>query len=232
MDLKLDPVEHQRQPLTDAIASVDGTASQELSVRQAPLSSAGQGFDDARQFKTPTVNIEIPSHLPQSASDDTGHVEMSGTAKYLQGIVQGQRAHLVTNLLDETSQSVMQPQGVWTIGRNRDVALPVRDKAMSRRHGIIHYVPGVGFYLVDLNSMNGCYVNGARIKHRMLLQDGDRIHLGNTDFTFFHSGQQRQVEALHPEVLTRLTASEPPLEHIDFLALEEPELVFRTLIRD
>ncbi len=232
MDLKLNPAEYQRQHLTDAIASVDGAMCPKHSVPKAPPSSASRGFDDAQHFKTPTLSIEIPANLPQSASDDMGCLEMSCSAKYLQGIVQGQRAHLVTNLLDETSQSVMQPQGVWTIGRNRDVALPVRDKAMSRRHGMIHYVPGVGFYLIDLNSMNGCYVNGVRIKHRMLLQDGDRIHLGNTDFTFFHSGQQRQAEALHPEVLSRLTASEPPLEHIDFLALEEPELVFRTLIRD
>lgn len=149
---------------------------------------------------------------------------------YIQGIVQGQRAWLITNLLDGQSQTLFQPQMVWTLGRNREAALPLQDRAMSRRHAVILYVQNAGFQLIDLNSMNGSFVNGTRIQHRTWLKDGDRLRLGNTDFTFFLSnGNVRSVVAIHPEVLARLTA--PKLissEFIDFSALEEPEIFFKT----
>jgi pSer/pThr/pTyr-binding forkhead associated (FHA) protein len=147
--------------------------------------------------------------------------------KYVQGVVQGQQVFLITNLLKETSQTLLQPQMVWTIGRNREAAIPIQDRRMSRRHAVILYVPGQGFCLVDLNSMNGSYVNGERIQHRHILQDGDYITVGNTDFFFFSSGCSRSLDAIHPEVFARLkNLQSRNLAFVDFSALEEPEISF------
>jgi pSer/pThr/pTyr-binding forkhead associated (FHA) protein len=63
---------------------------------------------------------------------------------------------------------------------DNDVVLP--DKSISRRHATI--MPGEGgFYLRDLQSQNGTYVDDQRV-NEYLLRDGDRVQLGDLQFTF------------------------------------------------
>ncbi|MDX2239650.1 MAG: FHA domain-containing protein [Leptolyngbyaceae cyanobacterium bins.302] len=146
---------------------------------------------------------------------------------YVQGVVMGKRACIITNLMGGSSQTLFQPQMVWTIGRNREAALPLRDRVLSRRHAVILYVPAEGFYLVDLNSMNGSFLNGARVYQRQPLNDGDLLRLGSIEFSFFVSGNARTIEPIHPEVLTRFTnPTSRSEEFIDYAALEEPEILF------
>jgi hypothetical protein len=217
-----------RSPQINPLANTKGGSN----LYSGPLFTNPMGeeeFDDAVHFKTPTLSIDSP----EDPSEGMFYAVVPPVRpKYIQGIVDDRQVVIITNLLGGESQRIVQPQMVWTIGRNREVALPIRDKAMSRRHAVVLYVHSVGFYLIDLNSMNGSYVNGIRIKHRHLLQDGDRVRIGGTEFTFFCSQGQRSVDALHPEVLARLTVSRSSLgKHVDFLALEEPELSFTTLTR-
>jgi hypothetical protein len=142
--------------------------------------------------------------------------------KYVQGIMHGQQAYLITNLLKDESQTLWQSQKVWTIGRNREAAFPLQDPMLSRRHAVILHVQNEGFYLVDLNSMNGTFVNGTKVQHRHLLKDGDRISLGNVAFTFLVSSRVRSLAPIHPEVVARLNATESrPLDFIDYLASDE-----------
>ncbi|NJM47539.1 MAG: FHA domain-containing protein [Alkalinema sp. RU_4_3] len=60
------------------------------------------------------------------------------------------------------------------------------------------------FFFADLNSMNGSYLNGVRVQGKHRLQDGDFLRVGNTEFFFFISQEQRMLEMLHPEVCNRL----------------------------
>ncbi|NJK52554.1 MAG: FHA domain-containing protein [Leptolyngbyaceae cyanobacterium SU_3_3] len=124
--------------------------------------------------------------------------------RYVQGILQGTQVYLITNLLHDKSQTLIQSQKVWTIGRNRSAALPLQDRKMSRRHAVILYGADHEFYLLDLNSLNGSYVNGVRVIQRQQLRDGDRVCLGHTEFSFYVSQRERTVDLIHPEVLTRL----------------------------
>jgi hypothetical protein len=141
---------------------------------------------------------------------------------YVQGVMHGQQAYLITNLLKDESQTLVQSQQVWTIGRNREAAFPLQDPMLSRRHAVILHVKNEGFYLVDLNSMNGTFVNGTKVQHRHLLKDGDRISLGNVVFTFLVSSRVRSLAPIHPEVVSRLNATESrPLDFIDYLASDE-----------
>ena len=141
---------------------------------------------------------------------------------YIQGIVRGQQAYLITNLCNSTSSSLYQPQMAWTIGRNWGAALPLRDRMISRRHSVLMYVRTEGFYLVDLNSMNGSYVNEKRVENRIVLQDGDFIRVGHTEFFFFLSTGYRKIESLHPQVLHRLLNPEEKRNvHIDYAEIQE-----------
>ena len=184
----------------------------------------GQDGDDALLAKAATMVIDLPAGDQEEVRHETTHQSI----KYIQGVVQGARVFIITNLLEE-SQTLVQPQMVWTIGRNRDAALPLKDRAMSRRHAVLLYIRGVGFQLVDLNSMNGSFINGTRIQQRHLLKDGDHIRVGSTNFTFFISDRFRTLDAIHPEVLARFNASESRSPaFLDYSALEEPEILFNT----
>ncbi len=123
--------------------------------------------------------------------------------KYVQGVAQSGQVYLLTNLLQDQSQTLFQSQTVWTIGRHRGAALSLSDRKLSRRHAVILH-DAEGFYLIDLNSLNGSYVNGDRVQQRHLLGDGDRVCLGSVEFFFFVSQQRHSLEPIHPEVLSRL----------------------------
>ncbi|MBD2325507.1 FHA domain-containing protein [Alkalinema sp. FACHB-956] len=158
----------------------------------------------------------------QPDSDSTRYHLDVPRPKYVQGVLRGQQAYLITNLLGEGSRTLIQPQMVWTIGRNREAAMPMRDRMMSRRHAVLMFTRREGFYLVDLNSMNGSFVNGIRVENRCLLKDGDFIQVGNTEFFFFVSGSYRSLEALHPEILTRLIhPTTKASTHVDYSEIRE-----------
>ncbi len=83
-----------------------------------------------------------------------------------------------------------------TIGRDASNKIRLRDAETSRRHAEIRR--GVdGLTLVDLESSNGVYVNGRRIKTRRLA-NGDQIQLGKTILLF--SSRPCDVGAREPLV--------------------------------
>lgn len=68
------------------------------------------------------------------------------------------------------------------IGRSSE-ALPMADTAVSRRHAELTPDDGTWF-IRDLDSQNGTYVNGTRISDRTRLRPGDQIRVGQTLFVY------------------------------------------------
>jgi pSer/pThr/pTyr-binding forkhead associated (FHA) protein len=137
--------------------------------------------------------------------ENTGSKSLTSVRlQYIQGVAQGQQGCLITNLVDGKTQRLLQPQGIWTIGRDRSGAIPILDERLSRRHGVIQYIANQGFYLIDLNSTNGSFLNGEPVRERTLLQDGDRVRLGSLAFTFFLCQQAYNVDEVPPDLLEQL----------------------------
>lgn len=136
-----------------------------------------------------------------------GQLLSKATDAFVQAIVKDQQVIVMTNLLDGRTQSIQQPQNIWTIGRGRGMGLPVPDKRLSRCHAALQYVEAEGFYLVDLDSTNGSFVNGERVYSRVLLQDGDRIRLSSLTFHFFVCQHSHQSEAVAADILAQLQAA-------------------------
>lgn len=138
----------------------------------------------------------------------SNQIYSSVTSRCVTGMIQGQQVYLITNLVDGKTQTLLQPQGIWTIGRDRHVAIAIPDRKMSRRHAAIQYVQNQGFYLVDLNSTNGSFVNGEPAQKRVLLKDGDRIRLGSVAFSFLLCHDTYTLEEeIPPEILAQIEAS-------------------------
>lgn len=119
--------------------------------------------------------------LETSSSQALGHVKLP----YIQGVMLEQ-PYLITNLLQGKTEALEQPNKRWIIGRNpQQSMIPIADRRLSRVHAAIEFVAQKGFYLTDLGSSNGTFVNGELIRQPVLLQDGDRIRLGSVSFGFF-----------------------------------------------
>jgi pSer/pThr/pTyr-binding forkhead associated (FHA) protein len=72
--------------------------------------------------------------------------------------------------------------GSYSIGRRSANDIKVAEKAVSRRHCRIDF-DGEFYWLVDLDSHNGTFVNGRRIS-RCLLYDGDMLKVGHAEMVF------------------------------------------------
>ena len=75
------------------------------------------------------------------------------------------------------------PQGELTLGRSLEADIRLDDEGVSRSHLKLTR-DGNGFVIVDLDSTNGTYVNGAKI-HRQKLVDGDRVQVGSVTILKF-----------------------------------------------
>lgn len=68
-----------------------------------------------------------------------------------------------------------------TVGRLSSNLLPINDPTISKNHAAINYISSENrFYLRDLNTVNGTYLNGARLEpnKRQLLKHKDSIQFG------------------------------------------------------
>jgi pSer/pThr/pTyr-binding forkhead associated (FHA) protein len=143
--------------------------------------------------------------------------------RYITGIIQAGQVYLVTNLADGKTKTLFQPQGIWTIGRDRQLAISIAHRQLSRHHAVIQYVPGQGFYLVDLNSTNGSFVNGEPVHGRMLLKDGDRVRLSSIAFSFFLGNQAQILKETPPDILAKLNTFTPTSTSINSQPLAPSE---------
>ena len=69
------------------------------------------------------------------------------------------------------------------IGRGPDNDLMLNETYASRFHADIEFRDG-GYYLRDLNTSNGTFVNGTRINEPVMLKDGDQIKIGESILKF------------------------------------------------
>ena len=68
-----------------------------------------------------------------------------------------------------------------SIGRSREADISLIDDKVSRAHACIRYSDGQ-FFIKDLGSRNGVYLNGQKIDADVPLKPGDRIQIGATVF--------------------------------------------------
>jgi len=158
-----------------------------LAERQNSKQQSDERFADPMKFSG--TDVQLPFHI--------------------QGIAQNRRALLLTNLPHGETRALEQPQGIWVLGRDGAIAIP--DYRLAPYHAAIQYAPPQGFYLVNLQDPQDpnppfaeIHINGCPVIGSQLLQDGDRITMGLTQFIFYTSHRTETLDALLPDLLQRL----------------------------
>jgi two-component system cell cycle response regulator len=89
------------------------------------------------------------------------------------------------------------------VGRGSQADLVLRDEIASRQHAEIMHLCAeancVEYYVNDLDSTNGTFLNGAKVTSQQLLQDGDKIKIGNhlMKFAMLDESEAEFQEKLH-----------------------------------
>lgn len=127
----------------------------------------------------PRRGIQVVAELANSQASEHTQV-MSATAAQA---APARRGHAM--LLLETSagpQPIPVESTTATLGRGLGNDIILEDTRVSRHHAQLRY-KARRFWLTDLNSTNGTFVNGARVTETAL-RDGDVVSLGGLELTF------------------------------------------------
>jgi adenylate cyclase len=89
-------------------------------------------------------------------------------------------------------------QGTCSLGRSPKNSIVLESPKASRRHCIINLQNVGEFWLIDLGSSNGTFLNKRRVHQPVRLCDMDQITIGDAAFTF------RQPEEISDELRTTM----------------------------
>ena len=73
--------------------------------------------------------------------------------------------------------------GGLTIGRSPDADVRIDDRFSSGIHARL-YSRGASYYIEDMGSTNGTFLNGVRLDGEAELSDLDEVKIGDTEFRF------------------------------------------------
>ncbi|MBW4548970.1 MAG: adenylate/guanylate cyclase domain-containing protein [Symplocastrum torsivum CPER-KK1] len=82
----------------------------------------------------------------------------------------------------------------WTVGRSDDNNFVLSDRWISRNHAMLQCTETGDFYLIDLGSRNGSFVNGRRVSIPVTLRNGDHLTFGQTELEFHCPSSSRNTD--------------------------------------
>jgi hypothetical protein len=130
----------------------------------------------------------VPRRTIQVVAEMTTQPESDGTTKVMSGTMQLQ-AHPQSKsralLLLETTKGVTPiplETTLLTIGRGLDNDIVLEDTRVSRHHAQLRYKTR-RFWVTDLGSTNGTFINGERVSEAVI-NNGDSLSLGGLELTF------------------------------------------------
>jgi len=89
-----------------------------------------------------------------------------------------------------------------SIGKLEDNALVLKDSAISRRHFSLEKTTD-GFKLIDLNSTNGTFVNGKRVKE-IILKPNDEITVGRTHLKYLYDEKETHYNEIDDQKISMI----------------------------
>lgn len=110
------------------------------------------------------------------------------TPFYIYAVSLGRTAFLASNLRTDGHEfSATTPATSWLIGRTCSSGIRIADRSVSRCHAVISHHAFSNFFVTDVGSRNGTWVNGNPLmpQERRVLHDGDILRFGGVSVEFF-----------------------------------------------
>ncbi|MFI5368586.1 MAG: FHA domain-containing protein, partial [Spirochaetia bacterium] len=97
----------------------------------------------------------------------------------------GKRALLIILSRADFGTTFVIDQPALVLGRQKDSDCVINDTLLSRHHCRVISDETGDYWLEDLGSTNGSYLNSRKLQEKMRLSYGDRIVIGNTILRFY-----------------------------------------------
>ena len=114
---------------------------------------------------------------------------------------------LVYGLLKTSKETIKLAKKRISIGRNKNSQIVINNNTISKDHAILEFDEDYNCIIKDLNSSNGTYVNGQKLKIIPLkLRTGDKIKFGNCDIEYiFESSNMLNDTKTEQEITLKIS---------------------------
>jgi phosphoserine phosphatase RsbU/P len=102
-------------------------------------------------------------------------------------------AYLISETNGENPKRFNLDKEMMTLGRHPDCHIVIEDSSVSRFHSQISS-DGQDFFLEDLDSRNGTYLNDARLHQQIALRDGDRVRICDVSLVFRNPSNSQDTD--------------------------------------
>ncbi|WP_448533810.1 FHA domain-containing protein [Parathermosynechococcus lividus] len=124
------------------------------------------------------------------------------------------RAWLIIREYGQPKRDVaLTPDRQWTIGRQKDCSIILRDRYVSRVHAVINsflFANQPLYFIADYHSRNGTLLNGLLIRHSTLLHHEDVIGIGRALLVFYYPEMFKEIDASMLSQLNKVSTSSVP----------------------
>ncbi|MCB1215109.1 MAG: FHA domain-containing protein [Deltaproteobacteria bacterium] len=171
-------------------------------------------------FRLRFIGESSPEEQKFEEDTDTDILEIKLIKKMMEALDEGEEPSL--EVLSGSGAGLKftfkEGQESATLGRSEEADFCIPDNVLSRLHAKVERKWG-GIVLSDLDSKNGCFVNGENIKEK-LLRDGDRILLGTIKLLYRDPGEVK-AHIAHQEISRK--KKEAALQEAEALARKQLE---------
>jgi FHA domain len=129
----------------------------------------------------PPVNLTPPPPVAVTPEPGTSRERPTGPVFELSQNIDP--VLIVTSSPSLASELTFTLEAGMTLGRSRSSGIPLADQFASHMHARV-FPNGHFFFIEDLGSTNGTFVNGRRIEKQTQLKVHDEIRLGETVFRY------------------------------------------------
>ncbi len=148
---------------------------------RAPAVSARSASETAKPFSEHPSALDL--HPAKSRLGST-LIALSQIAPQIVQVMRGSsRAYLVGYTGDVGGFRYDLTDAGAIFGRAANSQIALQDDHVSHQHARVTFAQGQ-FWLHDLKSLNGTYVNGIQVREPIALRHGDQIQVGSNEFSF------------------------------------------------
>jgi two-component system cell cycle response regulator len=167
--------------------------------------------------------------MPGEDDEKTAKTRVTGSDLQLPTLGEDCLVVIHTAVKTELGRRYVLDKDLTTIGRGTNNDVIVRSDAVSRQHAQLER-QGVEFFVSDLNSTNGTFINHERKRpYHAPLTGGDQLRVGDTVFKYL-SGSD--IEAQYHAVIGHMAVTDgltnlPNRKHLDSVLAEEVQRAHR-----
>ena len=113
-------------------------------------------------------------------------------------------------------------RAINTLGRHPEQTVQILDRVVSKEHSLITFADD-DYWIQDIGSRNGTFVNGEQIRGRTRLSDNDTISMGGSRIVYLSDQHDTKSQALSGNVTIHAMTSETAIRS-RLQALEVPNI--------